>query len=322
MIHGSARLLSAGAVTVALLAMSACAGGEEQATGGAAASKPETRVVEHAMGKTEVPADPERVVVLDTGELDDALALGVKPVGAVRADVSRDFLSYLDDEQTAGIEMVGTITEPNLEKIAGLRPDLILSSTVRHEAIYPRLSDIAPTVLAPDVGDTWKQNFLLYADALGRKAKAEQMIADFEARAEDLGAKLDSAEPITVGVVRFVPGQIRLYGETSFIGTIFSDVGVQVPADARGKDVDTYVELSSELIDKANADQLIVSTYGPAGDTDQDAILGGPLWKRLDAVEEGRVEHVDDDVWMTGIGIQAANHTLDDLEKLLPSGSE
>jgi len=34
------------------------------------------RLVKHAMGETCVPMVPQRVVVLDTGELDSALALG------------------------------------------------------------------------------------------------------------------------------------------------------------------------------------------------------------------------------------------------------
>jgi ABC-type Fe3+-hydroxamate transport system substrate-binding protein len=41
-----------------------------------------TRVVSHAMGETEVPADPQRVVVLDGPVLDACFALGVTPVGA------------------------------------------------------------------------------------------------------------------------------------------------------------------------------------------------------------------------------------------------
>ncbi|HET7327060.1 MAG TPA: iron-siderophore ABC transporter substrate-binding protein [Nocardioidaceae bacterium] len=275
------------------------------------ASNTETRTVQHAMGTAEVPVHPERVVVLDTGELDDTLALGVKPVGAVRVDASTDFLSYLGD-QTAGIEMVGTISEPNLEAIAALDPDLILSSTVRHEAIYDQLKAIAPTVLAPDLGDTWKDNFRLYAEALNKKQQAERMITDFEERAAELGKTLP--EDMTLGLVRFLPGQIRLYSDQSFHGTILSDMGVQVPAAARGED--TFLELSPEQVTKADADVIYVSTYGPDQDTDKAEVIGGPLWKTLDAVQQGDVHPINDDL-LSGIGIQAAQQSLDLFEKQL-----
>ena len=41
------------------------------------------RSVKHAMGTAEIKAQPKRVVVLDSGELDDVTLLGIKPVGAV-----------------------------------------------------------------------------------------------------------------------------------------------------------------------------------------------------------------------------------------------
>jgi iron complex transport system substrate-binding protein len=296
--------VSALIVTAVLLA-SCGGGGSAESTEGST----ETRTVKHAMGVAEVPADPERVVVLDTGELDDALALGVKPVGAVRVDVSQGFLGYLGD-QTKGIKEVGTITEPNLEAIAALQPDLILSSTVRHEAIYDQLEAIAPTVLAPDLGDTWKQNFRLYADALNKKQKAEQMIADYEQRAAQIGRGVPA--DTTVGIVRFLPGEIRLYSDRSFHGTILEDMNAQVPAPARGED--TYLELSPEQVTKADSDQIYVSTYGPVGDTDQRLVTGAQLWKTIDAVKKGNVHPLDDDL-LTGIGIQAANRTLDQFEK-------
>jgi iron complex transport system substrate-binding protein len=299
------RVTRVGAALAATALLAACG---STAADESAAEEPSTRTVEHAMGTAEVPVDPQRVVVLDTGELDDALALGVKPVGAVRIDVSTDFLSYLGD-QTEGIEMVGTISEPNLEKIAALQPDLILSSTVRHEAIYEQLDAIAPTVLAPDLGDTWKENLRLYADALNKADEAEQLLADFEERAAVLGERIGTGK--TLSIVRFLPGQIRLYSDKSFSGVILTDMGLKVPEAAVG--ADTYVELSPEQVTKAEADYLYVSTYGPEEDTDQKAVTGGPLWKTLTAVEAGEVHHLDDDL-MSGIGIQAAEQILSQFE--------
>ena len=301
------HLTQLGVVIAATTLLAACG----NTSAGNEAEKPATRKVEHAMGVAEVPADPERVVVLDTGELDDTLALGVKPVGAVKIDVSTDFLSYLGD-QTEGIEPVGTISEPNLEKIAALEPDLILSSTVRHEAIYGQLNAIAPTVLAPDLGDTWKDNFRLYAEALNKSDEAEQMFEDFETQAAELGEKIGEGKSLSV--VRFLPGQIRLYSDKSFSGVVLTDIGLTVPEPAVGEE--TFLELSPEQVTKAEADYVYVSTYGPVDDTDQAKVTGGPLWKTIPTVKSGSVFHLNDDL-ISGIGIQAAQEILDQFEKEL-----
>lgn len=79
------------AVAVALM-LTACGGTEEaRSQSGAAATADAVfpRTVEHAMGETEIPQRPERVVVLDTGELDSVLSLGVTPVGAVTPQCPR-----------------------------------------------------------------------------------------------------------------------------------------------------------------------------------------------------------------------------------------
>lgn len=48
-----------------------------------------------------------------------------------------------------------------------------------------------------------------------------------------------------------------------------------------------------------------------------ERITSDPLWRKLDAVREGRVYEVSDDLWMLGIGPTAAEGVVDDLERSL-----
>jgi iron complex transport system substrate-binding protein len=311
---------------VVALPLAACGGGapsvDPSASAGAGAgagADAGTRTVQHAMGTTEVPADVERVVVLDTGELDAVVSLGVTPVGAVTTDVSTSLVEYLEPE-LADVEAVGTIGEPNLEAIAALRPDLILSNTVRHEDLYDELSAIGPTVFAGDVGDTWKETLLLAGESLDEREQAEQLIADYEARAAEVGEAVTDGDPgsLEVSVVRFLPGQIRLYTPESFIGTVLADAGFARPASqAEG---DTFVEASAEQLAGADGDVVFTAVYGDPADTDQAAVTAGPVWQNLGAVQRGDVHEVSDDTWMLGIGVTAANLVLDDLERILGEG--
>ncbi|CDN42130.1 hypothetical protein BN871_AV_00180, partial [Paenibacillus sp. P22] len=91
-----------------------------------------------------------------------------------------------------GVTVLGEESQPNIELIAGLQPDLIIANKMRHEKIYEQLSAIAPTVEAQDLRGYWKENFTLYADALNKKAEGEKLIADFDARIEDFKAKAGS----------------------------------------------------------------------------------------------------------------------------------
>lgn len=274
------------------------------------------RTVEHAMGETEIPEQPERIVVLDTGELDSAVALGVVPVGAVRAPVEDGFLDYLQDETTE-TELVGTIADVNLEAVAALRPDLILSSKTRHEDLYDELSGIAPTVFTEAVGVVWKENLLVHAEALGLEEAAGELLADYEARAGDLAAALrdERGDLPTISMVRFLPGETRLYQKASFIGTVLDDVGLPRPPS---QDVEDFAAtISAEQLEMADADMIFTTHYGPADDTTKSELTNNPLWGELGAVQAGDVYEVPDDHWMLGIGIGAANLVLDDIGTLL-----
>ncbi len=315
-------LSAAGPALVAALALSltACGGsggtaasGEATATATADDSFP--RTVEHAMGSTTIAERPERVVVLDTGELDTALALGVTPVGAVTTAVSDDFLTYLA-EDAADIEVVGTIAEPNLEAIAALQPDLILSNKTRHEDVYDQLAQIAPTVFADRVGAVWKDNVRLDAEALGLEDEAEELIDAYEADAAALGDDIGDPAGTTVSTIRFVEGALRVYTAESFIGTVMSDIGLQ-HLQLPTQEVPTFAELSTEQVTQADADIVLYSSYGSADDSGEAGVVAGPLWSRLAAVTDGRAHAVEDDIFYTGIGLRAATLQLDRLRELL-----
>ncbi|NEE61303.1 ABC transporter substrate-binding protein, partial [Streptomyces sp. SID8455] len=112
------RLLAAASLTVAAaLSLSACGFSSESSSASGSSSDGSSegpRTVKTAMGDVKVPAAPQRVVVLDTAELDSVLTLGVKPVGATHADVDSGFLNYLPKDQVAGITDVGQMMTPNL----------------------------------------------------------------------------------------------------------------------------------------------------------------------------------------------------------------
>ncbi|MFI9156166.1 ABC transporter substrate-binding protein [Kitasatospora aureofaciens] len=314
------------AVTLSATLLAACgSSGDTSTSGGGSASSAAPsgtaagfpRSVKHAAGTAQIKSQPKRVVVLDSGELDDVTLLGITPVGAVSPHMKTEggFPNYLKDK-IKDTKDVGPMNEPNLELIASLKPDLILSSKVRHAKVYDQLNAIAPTVLAETTGFPWKENLALYAQALGKEDEAKKALADYEQRAHKLGeaikAKYNGKMP-TASVVRFVAGPTRLYAKASYSGVVLKDVGLARPAS---QDVDkNIIEVSTEQINQADADLVFVTTADDPSKTKESEVQQTPVWQGLNAVKDNKVFTVPDETWMSGIGVQAADAMLVDIAK-------
>jgi iron complex transport system substrate-binding protein len=298
------------------LAIGAC-GDDEATTSPADQGDAQPRRVVHAMGTSQITGTPKRVVVLDTGELDSAVALGVKPVGAVEPIAAAGFPAYLGDT-VKDAKVVGTIEQPNIEAIAALKPDLILSSKLRHEAIYDQLSRIAPTVFTEEVGVAWKENFALHGRALGKADEARRLQTEYETKADDLGEELGEKRARTaVSVVRSVGDEVRIYEKANFLGTILEDVGL--PRPPAQDDEEFTSTATDERIPALDGDVMFLSRFG-----DDHRLLGrlqkNRLWSQLRVVRAKRVYEVPDDLWFLGIGNLAARSILDGLRTILVQG--
>lgn len=290
--------------------------------GAAASSKPEATasqaeyVVKHVMGETKITGTPKKVVVLTNEGTEAVLALGVKPVGAVKSfTVSGDWYDHIKADMD-GVKVVGDENQPNLELIASLKPDLIIGNKLRQEKVYQQLSAIAPTVFSEKLMGDWQVNFKLYAEALNKKAEGDQQIGNFEKRIADFKQKAGDKLNTKVSIVRFMPGKVRIYMKDTFSGVVLKKLGFQRPVP---QDQEKFADdVQKERIPDMNGDVLFYFNYendkGEAGKTEQEW-ANDPLWRNLDVVKKGNVHKVSDAVWNTAGGIKAANLLLDDLEK-------
>lgn len=270
------------------------------------------RTVRHANGTTEIKAKPQRVVVLDTGELDDVLALGITPVGMVTTEGANPVPSYLADK-VKDVKSVGTIQEINVEAVAELKPDLIVGSQLRADKLYAQLNEVAPTVFSIRPGFPWKENFLLVADALGEETKATEQLNEYADAVKELKDGVQGNP--TISLVRFLPGKLRLYGNLSLIGVILKDAGLARPEK---QNIDELAaEISPENISEAEGDIIFYSSYGSPEATGETTVTSGAGWKSLSAVKNGKAYAVNDDVWFLGLGPIGAKQIVADLKSKL-----
>ncbi|MGB6298768.1 MAG: iron-siderophore ABC transporter substrate-binding protein [Rivularia sp. (in: cyanobacteria)] len=277
------------------------------------------RVIKHAKGETCVPDNPQRIVVLDVVTMEDAIALGEKPLGAPL----NNFTPHIP---TKGIVDLGDSDAINLERVLTLKPDLILGITSTAQ-IYPQLSQIAPTVLVEfNHSGEWKELFAFVGKVLGKSEQVKQVIADYSQRVEDFQQKMNkNASKTQVSVVRLYPETITLYTKAGFIGTVLEDAGLSRPPS---QDLDLEAtktltgdtiqySISREAFDKADADAVfvIVGNWDSKIKDVLSSLKSDKLWSTLKAVRQNKVYEVENH-WV-GSGPIAANAVIDDLFKYL-----
>lgn len=308
--------------TVALLALTAC--GQTTTTSPQAPTTDQAFApvtIEHAMGKTEIKERPARVAALDTSYVDATLALETEVVAFTRypgqGDEFPEYLKADAEKYGKNAKAIGDLMTPNLEELAGIAPDLIVSAKVRHAEIYDKLTKIGPTVFSETTGLTWKENIKLLGKALGKEELANRKIADYEQRAKKVGDAIRAKEGRnpTLSLVRFVAGEqtVRLYTPNSFPGIVLKDTGLARP-DGQPTSEKISVNLSQEQIISTDADRILVSTWADPKNESQkikEQFLQNPLWSQL----KGAKQDVSDTVWVASVSLQGAHAMLDDLAK-------
>ncbi|WP_295461894.1 iron-siderophore ABC transporter substrate-binding protein [uncultured Pseudomonas sp.] len=268
------------------------------------------RQVEHMAGSTTLLREPRRIAVISTGQLDAALSLGVVPAGSSRVDnreLAPAYLRAAYAERAGELEAMvdlGSRQAPDLEALARLAPDLIvLNRTVLRGGGFELFSRIAPTVVARGTGGNWRPDFLLLADALGRREQAEGQLATLDRQLTGIAQRL-AAQPPSASLLFSSGARLRLMGVDSFAGGLLQAMGLTRPAAQRFKG--TSRDVSAELLDLADADWLFYAEQGTA----LASLARQPLWPRLEAVRQARAIRVDTDAFYLNAGPVAARQVV------------
>jgi iron complex transport system substrate-binding protein len=285
---------------------------------------PATRAAYNAAGVqpdvAQVPADPQRIVVLSGDQLDALCALGLQSriVAAALPDGSSSQPSYLGTV-VHKLPGVGTRSSPDLAAITAAKPDLILGSQALTPKLYSGLAAIAPTVFTAAPGTAWEDNLRGVGAATARAGAADALIDGFITMAHDDGAAHDAAH-YQASIVQFTENTVRVYGSDNFPASVMTAFGVDRPPSQRFTDK-PYIELGSTDTDlagnpdfsAADGDVVYVSFASPPAKDRAPAIFDSDPWRKLSANRDNRIFVVNNEVWQTGDGVVAARGVVDDL---------
>ena len=307
-------------ITIIAIFMAACgsnSSSEEKSNASTEPNETEELTIKHFLGETKVKKNPKKVVVFDFGILDTLDALGIEVAALKRWYCP----SYLEKYNTDKYENVGSLKEPDFEKINEIQPDLIIISA-RQQDLYKEFQEIAPTIyLGVDTTnymESFKENTKTIGRIFDKEAEVDAKLAEIDKSIAALNEKTkDMDENALVTLVE--DGSVSAYGPASRFGMIHDVFGV--------KAVDENIEVSThgqsvsfEYIVEKDPNYLFVVDRGAVvttgeGGSSAKQVLENDLIKGTKAYKENHIIYLDPNYWyLSGGGLVSVAEMVKEIE--------
>lgn len=261
------------------------------------------KTIVHDFGTTKLKKVPKRIVILDNLYGEILNPLDITPVGATTGQADSQEFSTLFKKQykDAKVVSVGWQGSPDLDKIAELKPDLILM-TGEQEDLYEELSEIAPTVgyqINTDENWDYHETSLKVAEIFDKRDEMKKDLNRVDAReavfAENVKAKFGNQKLM---YLRVTDNDIRYYAYGHF-GYLYDTYHFN-RAETFNPD-DMFQVIDPDKLKDINPDLLIVQA--DSQELLENKLKNNPVWSSLKAVQNNKVIYADYSTYMLGFGI-------------------
>ena len=258
--------------------------------------KVETILIQTSKGEVKVPKDIKKVAIFDFGSLDTMDTLGVKvEIATATQSIPKSIEKYKE-----GALDVGTLQEPNLEKLNEFKPDIIIISG-RTEKYYDELSKIAPTIFvgldAKNYMSDLNKTVTNLGKIFGKETEAANKLKELETEISEIKKETANFDK-NILVLLTNDGKISAYGAGSRFGWIFTDLGLK-SSDENIKASTHGQEVNFEYISEKNPDIIFYVdrakiTGGSKGGSDT---LNNDLVLKSEAGQSNKVISLDPEAW-------------------------
>lgn len=274
---------------VALLALSltTCAQPKPAEQGSAAPAQGSFPVtIDAANGKVEIERPPERIVSLSPTATEMLFAVDAGDQ-VIAVDDQSDYPPEVPTTKLSGLE-------PNVEAIAKYEPDLVVASD---GGALKSLKDLdIPLLVHPaavTLADTYIQMNQIGA-ATGHVEEAADQVAEMRAEIDDIVASVPDFDQPPTYYHELDDTYFSVTSDT-FIGQVYSLVGLKNIADKADKAGTGYPQLSAEYIIEADPDFIFLADSECCNQT-AETVAKRPGWDQVAAVRNDAVVEVGDDV--------------------------
>ena len=258
--------------------------------------------IKDAKGEFTLDKTPSRVVALEYSFVDALAQVGVSPVG-VADDNKVDRILPQVREKIAVCQSVGSRSQPSLEVIASLKPDLIIADPSRHTAVFEELKKIAPTVMFDSRHESYQENL-----------ETAQKIGDLVGKSSEMKAKINEHNDYIANIAKNlgVQGKKASFGtsredkfniqnDNGYVGSFLTTLGF---APTKLNSDQAFVEINLEQLVMEKPEYLFIAHY--RDESIARKWEAEPLWKAIPAVKANHVYSVDSDMWARGRGLEAS----------------
>ncbi|SNT50990.1 ABC transporter substrate-binding protein [Rhodococcoides kyotonense] len=277
--------------TIGLLALSmaACSSSAEQNDAGSSSV-----TIEHIYGSTTIEETPQRVVTLGVSDADAAIALGTVPVGNTGYSFYETGLGPWTDDAVGDspLTLIESDSEPNLEQIAELAPDLIIGINAGFdEAVYGKLSEIAPTIARPADTAAYTVSRVKATETIATALGVPERGDELNRETAELLDKTKAEHPEFAGRtgVAVLPydGQYGAFLPGDARGQFLNSLGLSIPDAITSQDTGEsfFVPVSAENIGMLDADVILFL----GTDENIDVVAEHPLFGTLPAAQEDNI---------------------------------
>ena len=233
----------------------------------------------------------------------DALANGGLSHVVVADDKKIDRILPQVREKIAAWQSVGTRSQPSLEVIASLKPDLIIADPSRHTAVFEELKKIAPTVMFDSRHESYQENLETaqkIGDVVGKSAEMKAKINEHNDYIANIAKNLGvQGKKASFGTSR--EDKFNIQNDNGYVGSFLTTLGF---APTKLNSDQAFVEINLEQLVMEKPEYLFIAHY--RDESIARKWEAEPLWKAIPAVKANHVYSVDADMWARGRGLEAS----------------
>ncbi len=279
-------------VFLLLLVVSACGNTNNNASNNNAdhsnegtASSSETITYEAETGPIEVPANPQRIVVINSFVAGNVMALGNNIVGT-------DSWAMDNPRYEEYLKNAEVVSDQDLEKIIELEPDLIIAASNANN--LDKLGEIAPTVAYTYGKVDYLTQHVEIGKLLNKEEEAQKWVDDFKARAQEAGEEIRAkiGEDATVSVIENFDKELYVFGDNWGRGTeiLYQEMKLKMPEKVKEEALEAgYYTLSFEVLPEFAGDHMVFSKNSEGDTSFQET----DTYKNIPAVKNGQVYEAD-----------------------------